>query len=142
MYLYGVIYGNIVYNLVVAIVVIAIALYFKDLLKFERREFLVNRDEASSLPRLLRSKGLRILEERNSIIVDGPLRTTFELVNEKEESENFRVIQSSEVAPWFLSIVIIILALNVALGLALGFLGYLYYRWVKNSMSSIKLIRL
>ncbi len=139
MYLYGIIYGNIAYNLIIAIAVIAIALYFKELLRFERKEFSITKEKASLLPTVLRSKGLRVVEEKSSVSIEGPLRTTFDLI-EEGESESLKVVQSSEIAPWFLSLVVIILALNAVLGLALGFLGYLYYRWTRGTLSSIPLI--
>jgi hypothetical protein len=133
MNLYEAVFGNVVYNLVIAIVVIAVALYFRDLLKFEKHEYIM-KGESESLSNLLRSKGLRVTEEAKRIFIEGPLRTIFEV--QERDDKTFKIVQSFEISPWFLSITLIIMAFNAILGLALGFLGYLYYRWSSRTIAS------
>jgi hypothetical protein len=125
--------GSVGYNLVIAIIALVIALAFEEMLYFDTATIEGGPEEFSRITQALRARGLPVAEEPGRHTVRGPIEAQLSLVTTDQGSV---ILKRMRVAPWFLAAVFIVIALNVVIGLALAFLGYLYYRNVRSALES------
>jgi hypothetical protein len=123
--------GSVGYNLVVAIIALVIALAFEDMLYFDTAAIEGGPEDLSRIAQALRARGLPVGEEPGRYVVRGPIEAQLSLLTTGEGST---ILKRMRVAPWFLAAVLIVIALNIAIGLALAFLGYLYYRNIRGAL--------
>jgi len=118
-------------SLLVAVIAIVIALAFEDMLYFDSKLVRGGAQELSKASEALRARGLRVIQEPGGYLVRGPIEVQLTLLGAGEES---RILGRMRVAPWFLAAILVVMALNVAIGAALAFLGYLYYRNLRKAL--------
>ena len=133
--MYGVYLGGVTYNIVIAIIVFVIALAVEDLLYFDSKTYKGTVEALSGVASTLRSRGVKVREEPGAYRIGDPVEYVLSIAAGSQGSgEEVTIRGRARVAPWFLGAVLVIMALNAWMGLALAFLGYLYYRYMKSNL--------
>ena len=136
--------GGVIVGLFLAIIVLVILVIAKvaSMLRLDSHEYTVDMpvEEAKrKLSDLLRFRGLSVAEMGDQIVVDDIVRVVLSVRGSGSGSS--RIFYYAEPKTWLVIAAVILLAVNVALGLAVGIIAYIKYddtrRAVRAALSEL-----
>ena len=130
--------GGVIVGLFLAIIVLVIYVIAKvaSMLRLDSHEYTVDMpvEEAKrKLSDLLRFRGLNVAEMGDQIVVDDIVRVVLSV---RGSGGSSRIFYYAEPKTWLVIAAVILLAVNVALGLAVGIIAYIKYDDTRKAVRS------